>query len=56
MKSFFLSLAALALAAVPGAQELLPDKIELKDFSQIEAESFDDLTGRAVLLEFFAYD
>ena len=28
---------------------------ELEGFSQTEASSFDDLFGRAVLVEFFAY-
>ncbi len=30
-------------------------EIELDDFSQTPAESFDDYQGRAVLIEFFAY-
>lgn len=29
--------------------------LELSDFAQTEAKSFDDFVGRAVLLEFFAY-
>jgi len=33
----------------------LPDKIGLAGFDQTPADSFDDLYGRAVLIEFFAY-
>lgn len=29
--------------------------VELVDFAQTEARSFDDYLGRAVLIEFFAY-
>jgi hypothetical protein len=29
--------------------------VELVDFAQTEAGSFDDFLGRAVLIEFFAY-
>ena len=29
--------------------------VELEDYSQTPARSFDDYTGRAVLIEFFAY-
>ena len=48
--------AALALATVGQAQvgKPLPDP-GLFDFAHTEAESFQDYTGRLVLLEFFAY-
>ena len=55
------TLAAFAfLAASPSAssQEVgtqLPFEFELEDFTQIPARSFDDLKGRAILVEFFAY-
>jgi hypothetical protein len=29
--------------------------IELEEFAQTKAKTFEDLAGRAVLLEFFAY-
>lgn len=52
------ALVAGALCLPAAAQSIgspLPDKIELADFEQTPAESFDDLYGRAVLIEFFAY-
>jgi hypothetical protein len=55
------SLAALFLGlALPCALEAqvgrpLPDASRVKDFEQTEARSFDDLIGRTVLVEFFAY-
>ena len=30
-------------------------EVELEGWSQTEARAFDDFTGRAVLIEFFAY-
>lgn len=45
------------LASTAAAQDIgspLPE-VELDGFSQTAAESFDDLYGRAVLIEFFAY-
>lgn len=47
------ALAAAGRAQLVGSQ--LPEEIELEDFRQTEAESYDDLLGRTVLLEFFAY-
>lgn len=52
--------AALCLAGFPppvdaGDLGRLPDKIGLDDFAQTEAKSFDDFTGRLVLIEAFAY-
>jgi len=48
-------LAALALpVAAQDVGSTIPE-IELEDYSQTEAESFDDFFGRAVLIEFFAY-
>ena len=50
--------AALALlASAAGGQTVgtrLPE-VELTGFSQTKATEFSDLTGRAVLFEFFAY-
>ena len=46
------------LLALPAAAQVgrpLPDMSEVEDFSQTEAKSFDDLVGRTVLIEFFAY-
>ena len=51
------ALAALATAPLASAQQVgsrLP-QVELTGFSQSSAQSFSDLTGRAVLFEFFAY-
>ena len=46
MKSFFRAAIVLtALAAI----------VSMFGFGQTKAKSFDDLAGRAVLLEFFAY-
>ncbi len=55
MKGRSLLIAALALlvpCAYAGGQ--LP-QIELTDFGQTKAKSFDDFAGRAVLIEFFAF-
>ena len=59
MKNQFLLSAALVagLATMPLAQDVgspIP-AIELEDFTQTGAETWDDLQGRAVLIEFFAY-
>lgn len=57
MKSLALSALALALSPIAGAQsvgKMLSD-VDLEGFSQTEARTFDDLTGRAVLIEFFAF-
>jgi hypothetical protein len=51
------TLAALVLAGTLSAQGVgskLP-KVELEDYSQTPARSFDDYSGRAVLIEFFAF-
>ena len=50
-----LALAAFALPApcAPAGGQLPP--MELSDFAQTKAKSFDDYAGRAVLIEFFAY-
>lgn len=60
MKARTTLLAPLLLAAfmlpIPCARaggQLPP--IELSDFAQTKAKSFDDFAGRAVLIEFFAY-
>ena len=58
---FATTLAPLALgllggvAAAQGVGSSLPDEIELDSFAQIPVKSYGDLTGRAVLIEFFAY-
>lgn len=46
-----------ALAVSAPAQEVgtTVSGVELEAFAQTGAESFDDLMGRAVLIEFFAY-
>jgi len=53
-------LAPLALALAGGAaaaQEVGSrlGEVELEDFAQTKAQSFDDFLGRTVLIEFFAY-
>jgi hypothetical protein len=51
------ALALLGLAAHAGAQGVgskLP-ALELEEFTQTPAKSFDDYLGRAVLIEFFAF-
>ena len=51
------SLALLALVAAPAFGQVgkpLP-AAELEDFTQTEATTLTDYTGRAVLIEFFAY-
>ena len=50
-------LAAVALALPAGAQKVgtrVPH-LPLIDFTGVQATSFDDFVGRAVLLEYFAY-
>lgn len=60
MKLIRSAIAAFACAAVPvvaqaqGVGSKLPE-VELEGFSQTPAKSFEDYTGRAVLIEFFAY-
>jgi hypothetical protein len=50
-----LALAAFALpASITHAGGSLP-AVGLDDFAQTKAKSFEDLSGRAVLIEFFAY-
>lgn len=48
---------AAALAAVAPAQQVGSslEPIELEGFAQTPAGSYDDFSGRAVLIEFFAY-
>jgi hypothetical protein len=50
-----LSVCALAVPAAAGAEGKPLPSVEMKDFAQIGARSFGDLTGRLVLIEFFAY-
>ncbi len=60
MKPIRFALAALACAllslssSAQGIGSKLPE-VELEDFSQTKAKSLEDFTGRAVLIEFFAY-
>lgn len=55
-----IGIVALACALLPSLSEAqgvgskVP-QIELEDYSQTPAKSFEDFTGRAVLIEFFAY-
>ena len=55
---FLLAAVALAAFAWPvrfaHAGGSLP-AVDLDDFAQTKAKSFDDLSGRAVLIEFFAF-
>ena len=57
-RPFLLAALALAAFALPArdvaAGESLPP-VELEEFAQTKAKTFGDLTGRAVLIEFFAY-
>ena len=53
-------LAALAFAALAtGAQaqvgQPVPDDVALEDFAQTAAEDFEDFSGRAILIEYFAH-
>ena len=61
MRTLCTSLAAILLlfavpttAAANGVGKPLPDAT-LEGFTQIDAKDFDDLAGRAMLIEFFAY-
>ena len=57
MRSILILLVSTALLAPVVAQDVgqsLPP-VELEDFAQTPAKSFDDFLGRAVLIEFFAY-
>ena len=52
------SLAIVALAAAGEAQDIgspIGSEVELEGFSQTGAKSFNDYTGRLVLIESFAY-
>lgn len=57
MKWFASSVLLLALVPAAGAQSVgkVMDDVALEGFAQTPARSFDDLVGRAVLIEFFAY-
>jgi hypothetical protein len=58
MKLIGLTLPALALCAAPALAQGVGSKmpaVELEDYSQTPAKSYDDFLGRAVLIEFFAY-
>lgn len=51
-------LALAGLAAPALAQDVgtsIPERVELDSFAQIPVKKFEDIVGRAVLLEFFAY-
>ena len=48
-----LALSILALAGL-GQDATMPQEVALADFSGTEARSFEDLFGRAVLIEFWA--
>lgn len=52
----FLALAGMAGSAdAQGVGTQVPNQLVLRDFAQTGARSYDDLLGRAVLLEFFAH-
>jgi hypothetical protein len=57
LRTLFLSAAFLALTHAASAQDIGSNvnSLEITDFAQTEARSYDDLIGRAVLIEFFAY-
>lgn len=46
---------AVAPSAAPGVGDAIKNTKQIEDFAQIGAESWSDLQGRAVLVEFFAY-
>ena len=54
-----LATAALTVGLVASAPaqvgEQLPADVDLDDFAQTGAKSLEDLRGRAILIEFFAY-
>ncbi len=50
-----LALVAPAALDDPAVGSPLPEKIELEDFTNLAAGSFDQFAGRAVLIEFFAH-
>ena len=50
-----LLLAGLALPPGSDGSGVTLSDVELADWAQTEASSYDDLFGRTVLLEFFAY-
>jgi len=60
MKQFRVGWAALACALVPslssaqGIGSRMP-AVELEGYANTRAKSYDDFSGRAVLIEFFAY-
>jgi hypothetical protein len=60
MKRLRITLAALAVLALAtngfaGAIGRTLTKVELEGFAQTKAASYDDMLGRTVLIEFFAY-
>jgi hypothetical protein len=54
-----LALGVLALSRAPalaqGVGSKMPATVELDGFTQTQAKSWDDLLGRAVFIEFFAF-
>jgi len=58
MRNLLLGIAALAMFATPATGQSVGKtlgKVELDGFTQTGARSYDDLVGRTVLIEFFAY-
>ena len=58
LNRLFLPAALGALTAIGSAQAVgtsITDEIELEGFTQTGAKSYDDMVGRLVLVEFFAY-
>ena len=43
------------VASAQGVGTQIPTRLQLEDFAQTGARSFEDFLGRAVLLEFFAH-
>ena len=52
---FLLALAAPSLAQRVDVGEAIPTGLVLENFSQSGAQTLEDYTGRAILVEFFAY-
>lgn len=50
-----LALAALLFAPPAAAGGSRLPELELSDFGQTKAKSFEDFAGRTILIEFFAY-
>ncbi len=52
---FLLCLAAPAAAQRVDVGQTIPEDLVLEDFSHTQATTLEEYTGRAILVEFFAY-